>query len=208
MKITRIKAICKTEKHCIIYEQGESRRLIGTRNAAYPADELNISRYSLKTLFDWPDVLNDIGVETVALEETRMHPMSEWHQHLVELTPCWTVAYAGEAIIPLMYKNGLLFVREAYISAAEKIEGYTHYYLSENAMGEPLVVISDGLIATAIVKPLPVNTAKGICTYMAELCRTNVQGWPDQEGIVDDNSLDKQIAMDEMLEEAKSDDGE
>lgn len=98
MKITRIKAICKAEKHCIIYEQGESRRLIGTRNAAYPADELNISRHSLKTLFDWPDVLNDIGVETVALEETRMHPMSEWHSHLVELTPCWTVAYAGEAI--------------------------------------------------------------------------------------------------------------
>lgn len=207
MKITRIKAICKAEKHCIIYEQGESRSLVGTRNAAYPADELNISRYSLKTLFDWPDVLNDIDVETVALEETRMHPMSEWHSHLVELKPCWTVAYAGEAVIPLMHKTGLIFVRKTYVSAAEKIEGNTHYYLSENAMGEPLVVISDGLITTAIVKPLPVNTAKGICTYMAELCRTNVQGWPDQEGIVDDISLDKQIAMDEMLEE-KGNDGE
>lgn len=207
MKITRIKAICKAEKHCIIYEQGESRRLIGTRNAAYTADELNINKYSLKTLFDWPDVLNEIDVETVALEETRMHPMSEWHSHLVELTPCWTVAYAGEAIIPLMQKNGLLFVRETYVSAAEKIEGYTHYYLSENAMGEPLVVISDGLITTAIVKPLPMNTAKGICTYMTELCTANVQGWPDLEGIVDDIGLNKQITMDKMLEE-KDDDGE
>lgn len=151
-------------------------------------------------------MLNDIGVETVALEETRMHPMSEWHSHLVELTPCWTVSYAGEVIIPLMHKNGMLFVCEAYVSAAEKIKGYTHYYLSENAMGEPLVVISDSLITTTIVKPLPVNTAKGICTYMTELCKANVQGCPDQGGIVDDNSLDKQIAVDEMLEE-KDDDG-
>lgn len=201
MKVTRIKSLCKAEKHCIIYEQGE-RRLIGTRNAAYPAEELNIGRYSLKTLFDWPDVLNEIGVETVALDETRMHPLSEWHQKLVELTPCWSIVYAGETIIPLMHKAGILFVREAYISAAEKTEGYTHYYLSENLLGEPLIVIGDGLMTTAIVKPLPVNTGKGICEYMRNLSEAYVQGWPDQEGITDDNRLDKQINMDEMLEES------
>ena len=205
MKVTRIKNLCKAEKHCIIYHQG-GRHLIGTRNAAYPAEDLVISHKSIKTLFDWPDVEADIAIEVRKMQESRLKPESEYKNQLVELKPGWEISCAGDTIVPLMHENGLYFVNKAYIDAAEKIEGYTHYYLSENAMGEPLVVISDGMITTAIVKPLPVNTAKGICTYMTEICKANVQGWPDQEGIVDDNSLDKQIGMDEMLEE-KDDDG-
>lgn len=92
-------------------------------------------------------------------------------------------------------------MREAYVSAAEKIEGYTHYYLSENAMGEPLVVISDGMITTAIVRPLPKKTAANIRTYLQGMAELIACGWPDEDKTEKPDELDGQIEMESMMRE-------
>ena len=94
MKFTKIKALCKAEKHCLIYKQG-GRTLLGTRNAAYPAEELAISRNSIKTLFDWPNVEEDITIEVRKMQESRLLPVREYKSQLTELKPGWEITCAS-----------------------------------------------------------------------------------------------------------------
>lgn len=180
MKVTRIKSLCKAEKHCIIYHQG-GRRLIGTRNAAYLAEDLAISHKSIKTLFDWPDVEADIIIEVRKMQESKLKPESEYKNQLVELKPGWEIRSAGDTAVPLMHENGLYFVNKAYIDAAEKTEGYTSYHLSENIDGEPLIIVGDGLMTTAIIKPVCKRMASNIRDYLERLTRLSVYGWPDED---------------------------
>ena len=204
MKITKIKALCKAEKHCMIYKQG-GRTLLGTRNAAYPAEDLEISRRNIKTLFDWPDVEGDINIEVRKMQESRLHPVSEYKSQLEELKPGWEITCAGDTVVPLMHERGMFFVNKAYIEAAEKTEGYTRYHASENSDGEPLIIVGDGLITTAIIKPRDQRTANNIRDYLERMTRMIVFGWPDEDKPEASGELSGQINMDEMLEEENDD---
>lgn len=202
MKVTRIKNLCKAEKHCLIYKQG-GRTLLGTRNVAYPAEELAITEKSIKTLFDWPDVEADITIEVRKMGESRMMPMSEYKSQQIELKPGWEITCAGDTVVPLLHESGMYFVNKAYIDAAEKTEGYTSYHLSENIDGEPLIIIGDGLMTTAIIKPESRRTANGIRDYLERMTRIPAFGWPDEDKTEAVGELRGQISMDEMLEEQK-----
>lgn len=204
MKITKIKALCKTEKHCLIYKQG-GRTLLGTRNAAYPAEELAISRNSIKTLFDWPNVEEDITIEVRKMQESRLLPVIEYKSQLTELKPGWEITCAGDTVVPLMHERGMYFVNKAYVEASEKTEGYTRYHLSENIDGEPLIIMGDGLITTAIIRPIYQRTANNIRDYLVRMTRMIVFGWPDEDKPEASRELSGQINMDEMLEEENDD---
>lgn len=204
MKVTRIKNLCKAESHCIIYQQG-GRTLIGTRNTAYPSEELKITPKALKTLFDWPTVEGDISIEVRKMQESRLLPMSEYKSQLVELHPGWEVSFAGDAVVPLMHEMGLYFVNKAYIDAAEKTEGYTSYHLSENIDGEPLIIVGNGLMTTAIIKPMSRREATGIRDYLERMTRMPAFGWPDEDKPEAVGEISGQITVDEMLEEDDND---
>ena len=199
MKVTRIKNLCKAGRHCIIYQQG-GRTLIGTRDAAYPSEELKITPKGIKTLFDWPEVEADITIEVRKMSESRMMPMSEYKSQLIELKPGWEITCAGDTVVPLMHEMGMYFVNKAYIDAAEKTEGYTSYHLSENIDGEPLIIVGDGLMTTAIIKPETRRTASGIRDYLERMTRLIAFGWPDVDKPEAVGELSGQITVDEMLE--------
>lgn len=200
MKVTRIKNLCKAERHCIIYQQG-GRTLIGTRNAAYPSEELTITPKALRTLFDWTSVEEDITIEARKMQESRLLPMSEYKSQLIELKPGWEITCMGDTVVPLMHAMGLYFVRKEYIDAAEKTEGYTSYHLSENIDGEPLIIVGDGLMTTAIIKPINRREAGNIRDYMGRMSNMMVFGWPDEEKPEVVGEISGQITVDEMLEE-------
>lgn len=199
MKVTRIKNLCKAERHCIIYQQG-GRTLIGTRNVAYPSEELKITPKALRTIFDWPSVGEDIGIEERKMSESRLMPMSEYKSQLIELKPGWEITCAGDKVVPLMHEMGLYFVRKEYIDAAEKTEGYTSYHLSENIDGEPLVIVGDGLMTTAIIKPINRREAGNIRDYLGRMSNMMAFGWPDEEKPEAVGEISGQITVDEMLE--------
>lgn len=180
--------------------QTGGRTLLGTRNAAYPAEELAITSKSIKTLFDWPDVEEDITIEVRKMSESRMMPMSEYKSQLIELKPGWEITCAGDTVVPLLHEHGMYFVNKTYIEAAEKTEGYTSYHLSENIDGEPLIIVGDGLMTTAIIKPANKRTANGIRDYLERMTRLIAFGWPDEDKPEAVGELSGQIAMDEMLE--------
>ena len=202
MKINKIKALCKAEKQCVIYESG-ARRMLGTLNAVYPAERLSISKHSLRTLFDWTGVEGELNIETMLLEDSRLCPHNFGIASTQEMMIGYPITYLDETVIPLGEDGKLYFVKEEYVNAAEKMEGYTKYYLARNILGEPLVVVSDGLITTAIIKPLPRNTAEKIRIYMESMGKMTARGWVDEKATVKDMEIPGQIDMDEMLEEAK-----
>lgn len=205
MKVTRIKSLCKAEHCCIIYKQG-GRTLLGTRNAAYAAEDVVISHKSIKTLFDWPDVEAEITIEVRKMSESRLKPVSEYKSQLIELRAGWEITCAGDTVVPLLHESGMYFVKKANIDAAEKTEGYTSYHLSENIDGEPLIIVGDGLVTTAIIKPANRRTANGIQDYLQRMTQLPALGWPDEDKPAEAaGQLDGQMNMDEMLEEDDND---
>lgn len=201
MKVTKIKNLCKAEKYCIIYEQGK-RRLVGTHNAAYPAENLAITTEGIGTLFDWPDVKEDITVDAMMFPQSQLYPNTQYCDNGQELSVGFSINYYGEEIVPLCCEAGVFFIRGAYRDAAEKKEGYDRYYLARNVEGEPLVMLSDGLMAPAVIKPLPRKTAAEICNYLSTIGEMPAQGWTREEGKTEETQLKGQINMDEVLEES------
>lgn len=204
MKITRIKALCKGERHCMIYERGK-RQYIGTLNAAYPSGNIAIEKESIRTLFDWPDVAKELRIEVVEFKNSRLCPVHDWMNDLIQLQAGPVLTYIDETIVPLMYEHGILYVKEAYINAAEKTEGYTLYYLAENADGELLVIMGDGLISTAIIKPIPRTTASNICRNLEKMGSLVSMGWPDDNNTIESQQLPGQMNMEEMMGEQSND---
>lgn len=221
MKVNRIKALCKAEKRCIIYGSGEDGEMqrIGTTSAAYPAGDLGICESGVSTLFDWPDVQEDIEVSMMEFAESRLCPQEERTGRmtkfaesrlcpqeertgrLTEMYVGFSINYLDEEVVPLSCEEGVYFILGKYRDAAEKMEGFERYFLARNAQGEPLILMSDGLLAPAIIKPIPEKTAREVCNYLAKIGEMQARGWAWEDEKIDDAQLPGQMNMDEMLEE-------
>lgn len=203
MKVNRIKALCKAEKRCIIYGSGEDGEMqrIGTISAAYPAGDLGICKSGVSTLFDWPDVQEDIAVSMMEFAESRLCPQEERTGRLTEMYVGFSINYLDEEVVPLSCEEGVYFILGKYRDAAEKMEGFERYFLARNAQGEPLILMSDGLLAPAIIKPIPEKTAREVCNYLAKIGEMPARGWAWEDEKIDDAQLPEQMNMDEMLEE-------
>lgn len=210
MKITRIKALCK-EASCAIICSTPTRQYIGTLEAIYPASDVEIGKASIPTLFDMPDALDDLRVDERQLNDSDLMPVEGLRSYFAsegQLREAIGLNWLGEQVLGLASDDArtILFVRMDYIRAAEKTEGYAMYHLAHNAKGEPLIVLSDGLIMTGIVKPIPERTAQSILTLMRGLTGLTPCGSPDP-GVQreEDGQLPGQMRMEDMMEEAGAD---
>ena len=202
MKVNRIKALCKAEKRCIIYGSGEDGEMqrIGTTSAAYPAGDLGICESGVSTLFDWPDVAEDITVSTMEFAESRLCPQEERTGRLEEMYVGFSVNYFDTEVVPLSCGEGVYFIDGKYRDAAEKMDGFEKYFLARNAQDEPLILMSDGLLAPSIIKPIPERAAREVCNYLAKIGEMPARGWVWEDEKIDDAQLPGQMNMDEMLE--------
>lgn len=208
MKFSQIKKLCKDAQECVTYEDGPLTWL-GTRYAAYPIEDVDIDTSSIKTLLDWPDVESDIGVEMIELAESTIMPNGTTRadvafNHWVKLEQGMAVYYAGERINPLVHNGGVLFVEEDKIKPAIRRGEYLDFRLVYNQDDEPMVVITNGLIVTGIVRPLTVREAELILETMGKMAAMRPEGTPgDVKRRAKERAeeIDGQIAMDEMVEE-------
>lgn len=112
----------------------------------------------------------------------------------------FSINYLSEEIVPLCHHSAVYFIRGVYRDAAEKVEGYDRYYLAQNVEGEPLILLSDGLMTPAVIKPLPRKTAAEICNYLCRIGEMPARGWEREEGKTEEAQIKGQMNMDEMLE--------
>lgn len=208
MKVTRIKSLCKDAHQCIIYEHMD-RQYIGTTSAIYPADNMQLDKLSICTLFDMSDAVQALRVERRMLEESDIMPETFDFAGVCgterQLRESIVINYLGDTLLGLVDDAAgmLLFVEMDYIRAAEKTEGYLIYHLAENKKGEPLVILSDGMIVTGVVKPIPKKTANSARGLLWALGSTSAIGSPDA-GVAEEQPAEQlpgQMDMQEMLEE-------
>lgn len=226
MRITHIKKLCVEAHMCMIYEANEQRQWIGTQEAIYPVDEIQLSKGSIKTLFDMPDADGRMEIEVDEIWKSELVPcdneveleLEGWK----ELHCMNAVHYGGEKIFPLAADDlTIAFVQEDYIKPAIRKNDYLTFKMAWNRFGHPLVVIGNGAIITGIVRPIPKKGAQEIVDLMAQMGKMEAEGTQDghaptrQEAEVE--QADGQIEMAYeieggstvlMLEEAKNDDGE
>lgn len=180
MKITKIKALCKEGKAVQILETGDVRQWIGTKDAIYPADGLTITRESLPSLFDMPDVNKVLEVSCDDLCASDLNPIvrfEEWPQ----MGSGMPVVYLGKTLIPLGEGGRIYLVRADMVKAAESTKGYLIFRKAENAKGEPLIVIDDGMLCTGIIRPLPKSTVQAVQRDMDSFAQMQPDGTPERE---------------------------
>lgn len=208
MKVTRIKALCKDEGQAIIYNDF-GRQYLGTAQAAYPVDNIEIQKTSIPTLFDWPKALHDMDVTEMAMEGSMMMPeggiVDIPFREEGKLFP--EMEIGGWTAMSDSTTREILFVQEELIRAAEKTEGYQMFHRRENANGEPLVIISDGMIVTGIVRPAKQKTAERIAAAMRCLGALTPIGSPDpNEARKEEAQLPGQMNIDDVMGEREQDD--
>lgn len=210
MKITKIKALCKESKTVQILETGDNTQWIGTKEAIYPAQGLTITRESLATLFDMPDVCKVLEVSDGNAYQSDLNPVpmvSEWPQ----MGSGMPVVYLGKTLIPLGEGGRLYLVRADMVKAAESTEGYLIFRKAENAKGEPLIVIDDGMLCTGIIRPLPKSTVQAVQRYMDSFAQMQPDGTPEREeneGKEEEVEIAGQIEMHELLPNLLLEEGE
>lgn len=185
MKITSIKKLCTDAHMCMIYETDGNRQWIGTMDAIYPVDELQITKNSIPTLFDMPDADKrmEIGVEDifkselVPSEEEIAVEMEGWK----ELDCSIPIFYLGEKIYPLTHRDGILFVQSDYVKPAIRKNDYLVFKLARNSFGHPLIVIGNGMSVTGIARPLPGTTAEKIVELLGKLGEFRADGSPEKD---------------------------
>lgn len=201
MKITKIKALCRTAKKCIIYHDGD-RQYIGTTDAIYPADNLKLTPASVATLFDMPDALDALRIEESHLHAYDIAPVRE--SRAPNLREGGVINYLGEVLYALVddVSGSVLWVQADYIKAAEYTEGYRMYRLAENKHEEPLIVIKDGLLVIGVVKPIPKRTAESISGMLDALSNLCPMGSPNQGGgeAKEAEQIDGQMSMEDVDE--------
>lgn len=192
---------------CMIYETGGARQWIGTLEAIYPADGLQITKNSIRTLFDMPDADKrmEIGVEDIFKSE--LVPSEE--EIAVELEG-WTelncripIFYLGEKVYPLTHRDGILFVQSDYVKPAIRKNDYLVFKLARNGFGHPLIMIGNGLEVTGVAKPVPAKTAASIVKLMGEMSAYRADGSPDpvECGGVKPKQADGQLEIVYAIEE-------
>lgn len=207
MKVTRIKALCKDEGQAIIYNDF-GRQYLGTAQAAYPAENIKIQKTSIPTLFDWPTALGDMNVDVMELEGSMMMPeggiVGIPFREEGKLFP--EMEIGDFVLMSDRETREILFVQEELIRAAEKTEGYQMFHRGENANGEPLVIISDGMIVTGIVRPVKQKTAERIAATMRCLGELTPTGSPDpNEKSKEETQLPGQMNIDDVMGEYEAD---
>ena len=205
MKLSAIKRVCMDAKKFRIYVDRGCNQWIGTPNAAYPAEGITFTEGNIDEIFDLTEKQSGkVDVMCQMMEESGLLPEVYTVGVDVErMRPGLAFRYLDEMLLPLAYLGKVYIVQEKLIrAAASNGREYLGYFMAQNAKGDPLVFISDGLIAAGIVRPVPEGIAKEACAWLAEYGALTPGGSPLVEFEKDeDGECDGQMRLDDLQDE-------
>ena len=184
MKLGAIKRCCIEEKEFYIYRDIGGEQWIGTHTAAWPVEgDLELTQGSIAAIFDLT-AKKAAQMDILALQleqDSRLYadPATEWDAQELGI-----VEYLGERCLLLTCCGRLLVVDMAKIKAARCAEEYQGMKVSVNADGEPLVLVKDGMLTTAVILPeskKAVDTIRAMIARMAQSCGLLAAGETDDE---------------------------
>ena len=207
MKLSAIKRVCMDAKQFCIYDEEDGTQWIGTQDAAYPVGGELFSEANIAEIFDLtPKQEEKVEVRRMDWETSDLICREDIvGVGMAKMAQGLQVYYVGTMMQTLAYRGRLYLVRAMDIKAAGVSDrGYLDYYMDEDDAGNPLVVISDGMIVAGVVRPLDREISKGMLGWMREYGQM-IPGGKEVEtfGAKDggENRVDGQIGMEAALEE-------
>lgn len=173
MKLSAIKRCCVEEKEFYIYESDCDEQWIGTHTAAWPVEgDLKLTEGSIAAIFDLKPK-KAAQMDILALPFNRgsclyAAPETEWDAQELGI-----VEYLGERCLLLTCRGRMLAVDMAKVKAARCAEDYQCMKIGINTDGEPLVLVKDGMLTTAVILPESeevVDAIRAMIGRMAQSC--------------------------------------
>lgn len=154
--MSAIKSICQKGKEFILFE-GNSSQWIGTKDCCFRVDDtIELTEYAIPDIFDLSDKkLEKIEITTMNLEESDLcpvgdpldeHMMGEWTAVLSELGNQYKFLESKEHRLYMVDYNAIFGGIESGV--------YRRFYLMHNKNGDPVVALTDGMIITALLRPI------------------------------------------------------
>ena len=173
MKLGAIKRCCIEEKEFYIYESDSGEQWIGTHTAAWPVEgDLKLTEGSIAAIFDLaPKKAAQMDILALPLGSgSRLYvaPAVEWDAQELGI-----VEYLGERCLLLTCRGQMLAVDMAKVKAARCAEDYQCMKIGINTDGEPLVLVKDGMLTTAVILPESkevVDAIRAMIGRMAQSC--------------------------------------
>ncbi len=173
MKLGAIKRCCIEEKEFYIYRDIGGEQWIGTHTAAWPVEgDLELTQGSIAAIFDLKTKkAAQMDILTLPLDQdSRLYadPATEWDAQELGI-----VEYLGERCLLLTCRGRMLVVDMAKVKAARSAEEYQGMKVGLNTDGEPLVLVKDGILTTAVILPesaAAVGAIRAMIARMAQSC--------------------------------------
>lgn len=162
MKIKSIAALCKKNKHIVLFEKldhdGELIQYIGDGVAVYPlADMPPLDKESALTIFDVPEKQRaDWLVETVA-SAPREIIFDDFVDGERPVEPeNIGVAIRGKVLVPIITSRGLVLIDNRYLAPISDARDVLELYERFTTSGTPYIVAKAGLLLQAVIAPVDV----------------------------------------------------
>lgn len=172
MKLGAIKRCCIDAKEFYIYQDDGGEQWIGTHTAAWLVEgDLKLTEGSIAAIFDLaPKKAARMDIVTLLFDRgSRLYaaPMTEWDAQELGI-----VEYLGERCLLLTCRGRMLAVDMAKVKAARSAEDYQGMKVSINTDGEPLVLVKDGMLTTAVILPESEDTVNAIRAMIGRMARS------------------------------------
>ncbi len=164
MKLKKIAALCQKEKRYILYdkptESGGTAQWLGDGCAAYLLEGLPyLTEESLCRMFDITGKRRKktLIYQKPALEEICWEDTDPGEAEAQDTEP--SVFYEGRELLPLMTRDGILFIDKKYLSPFDGEEDFVELYQRKNTSGQAYIAVKSGLLIRGVI--FPVNVANG-----------------------------------------------
>lgn len=152
MKLAAIKRVCKRDGEYVIFNEDDGQQWIGTVNACYEVQGVRIQPQSIGALLDVD--LNGKGAD-VREEQFKCSALCPREDTVpADLEMMIGISGNGEALRIFSDGERIYMVNEVFIKPAiHENSGYITFKATENTFGNQLILIGDGMLTTAIIRP-------------------------------------------------------
>lgn len=152
MKLNAIKRVCKRDGEYVIFNADDAQQWIGTSNACYEVEGVRIDKQSIGALLDVDLSGNGEDVRAERFEFSALCPRDDIAP--VDLQAMIGIRDNGSILRVFSDGKQVYIVDDIFIKPAiNKTSGYITFKATENEAGDPLILIGDGMLTTAIIRP-------------------------------------------------------